>query len=108
MRDLNPRFEKLLIQAEDCDLIARLAPDTKKRELFAKLATDLRAMAHDVRARMAEQPDNDLPDESTQNPARGEVGSLNIEPLSDEQQRRPSATRVRLSGGGEAKGPVKD
>jgi hypothetical protein len=84
MKDLNPRFEKLLIQADDCDLIAKLASNTKKRELFAKLATDLRAMAHDVRAKMAEQPDNDLPDESAQNPARGEVGSLNIERLSDD------------------------
>jgi hypothetical protein len=84
MKDFNPRFEKLLIQAEDCDLIAKQAPNTKKRELFAKLATDLRAMAHDVRAKMAEQPENDLRDESAQNPARGEVRSINIEPLSDE------------------------
>lgn len=34
----------------DCELIGRLATDVKKRELFKKLAVDLRAMAHDIQS----------------------------------------------------------
>ena len=56
-RALNPRngrpeseLEKLLIEAEDCELIGRLATDPDKRELFKKLAVDLRGMAHDIEA----------------------------------------------------------
>jgi hypothetical protein len=36
------------MDAEDCDLIGRLASDPKKRELFEKLAADLRAIARDI------------------------------------------------------------
>jgi hypothetical protein len=50
---LRVRLEKLLIEAEDCDLIGRLATDSKKRELFKKLATDLRATARDIEAMIA-------------------------------------------------------
>ena len=53
MDDLNAKFEKLLTEAEDCDLIGRLATDKAKRELFEKLAVDLRAMARDIKAVMA-------------------------------------------------------
>ncbi|SHM74871.1 hypothetical protein [Bradyrhizobium lablabi] len=53
MEDLRAKLEKLLIEAEDCDLIGRLATDPKKRELFKKLAADLRAIAHDIQTVIA-------------------------------------------------------
>jgi len=48
MQDLQVKLEKLLLEAEDCELIARLATDIKKRVFFAKLAVQLRGLAHDV------------------------------------------------------------
>jgi hypothetical protein len=33
MKDLNAKLEKFLTEAEDCELIGRLAGDPKKREL---------------------------------------------------------------------------
>ena len=33
MEDLSAKLEKLLIEAEDCELIGRLATDLSKREL---------------------------------------------------------------------------
>jgi hypothetical protein len=53
MEDLSAKLEKLLIEAEDCDLIGRLATDPDKRELFERLAADLRAMARDIEAVIA-------------------------------------------------------
>jgi hypothetical protein len=53
MQDLREKLEKLLTEAEDCDLIGRLATDKQKRELFKRLAADLRAMAHDIEAVIA-------------------------------------------------------
>jgi hypothetical protein len=50
MKDLSSTREKLLSEAEDCDLIGQLATDLRKRELFKKLAIDLRAMAGDIQA----------------------------------------------------------
>ena len=47
---LRVKLEKLLVEAEDCDLIGRLATDKHKRELFKKPATDLRSMARDIEA----------------------------------------------------------
>ena len=84
MKDPGQQFERLLIQAQQCDLIAKLAVEGKKRELFAKLAADLLVMAHDVRAKIAERAGNGLPDEATQNPARSEVGRPDVKPLNDE------------------------
>jgi hypothetical protein len=52
MEDLSAKLEKLLAEAEDCALIGRLATDPNKRELFQRLAVDLRAMARDIRAVM--------------------------------------------------------
>jgi hypothetical protein len=48
MQDFKARLEKLLSEADDCDLIARLATDIQKRELFERLARDYRAMAKDI------------------------------------------------------------
>ena len=62
MEDLQARLERLLIDAEDCALIAKLATDERKRDLFNRLATDLRGMAFDVRAMLAlkrAEPDGD-------------------------------------------------
>jgi hypothetical protein len=48
MQDFKARLEKLLSEADDCDLIARLATDIQKHELFERLARDYRAMAKDI------------------------------------------------------------
>jgi hypothetical protein len=52
MEDLSAKLEKLLTEAEDCEIIGRLATDPNKRELFKRLAVDLRAMARDIQAVM--------------------------------------------------------
>jgi hypothetical protein len=48
MKDLRARLEKLKVEAEDCELIGRLATDRDNRELYEKQALDLRAMAREV------------------------------------------------------------
>ena len=48
MQDLSAKLEKLLSEAEDCELVARLATDLRKRAHFARLAVDLRRMAHEI------------------------------------------------------------
>jgi hypothetical protein len=53
MEDLTAKLEKLRTEAEDCDLIGRLATDRNKRALFEKLAVDLRTMAIDIEAAIA-------------------------------------------------------
>jgi hypothetical protein len=50
MEDLSARLEKLLVEAEDCELIGRLATDIRKRAVFEKLAVDLRALALNVQS----------------------------------------------------------
>jgi hypothetical protein len=56
VQDLKSKLEKLLTEAEDCELIGRLATDIHKRELFLRLAVDLRAMARDIEAVIATRP----------------------------------------------------
>jgi hypothetical protein len=53
MEDLRAKLEKLRLEAEDCELIARLATDVKKRAVFAKLALHLKSLARDVEAMIA-------------------------------------------------------
>jgi hypothetical protein len=49
MQDLKARIKKLLMGAEECDLIAKRATtDVQKRALFEKLARDYREMAEDI------------------------------------------------------------
>jgi hypothetical protein len=63
VEDLQARLEKLLIDAEDCALIGKLATDVRKRDLFNRLASDLRGMAFDVQAVIALKavgPDGDI------------------------------------------------
>ena len=53
MKDLKAELEKLLVNAEDCELIARLATDSEKRQTFGRIATQLREMAAELRADIA-------------------------------------------------------
>lgn len=48
MQDMTARLAKLRDDADDCILISRLATSPQKRELFAKLAEHLAALARDV------------------------------------------------------------
>lgn len=54
MKDYQERLEILLKEAAECDMIARLAAAPAKRERFAKLAGQYRAMADDMREAVAE------------------------------------------------------
>jgi hypothetical protein len=53
MKDLKAELEKLLVNAEDCELIARLATDSDKRETFGRIAKQLRGMAAELKAEIA-------------------------------------------------------
>jgi SepF-like predicted cell division protein (DUF552 family) len=53
MKDLKAELEKLLTNAEDCELIARLAADKRKRETFSRIANQLREMASELKADIA-------------------------------------------------------
>jgi hypothetical protein len=55
MQDLAQYLLKLRADAEDCDLISRLAIDQKKRAIFATLADHLRRAAADVENAIAER-----------------------------------------------------
>lgn len=48
MKDVKQRIEKLRFDAEDCDLISKLATVPEKREAFLKLAEDYRKMAREL------------------------------------------------------------
>ena len=48
MEDLQTRLENLRLEADDCELIARLSADLKRRAFFAKLSVQFRASARDV------------------------------------------------------------
>ena len=50
MDDLQAKLEKLSLEAEDCELIAKRTTDLKERSMFDKLAFQLRAMARDIEA----------------------------------------------------------
>ncbi len=50
MKDLRNKLEKLRADAEDCTLISRLATDKAKRELFARLAAQIRQMIAELEA----------------------------------------------------------
>lgn len=49
MKDMKAQLEKLLTEASECSLIAKLASDKAKRELFAKLAEHYTVLAAEVR-----------------------------------------------------------
>jgi hypothetical protein len=48
MKDMQARLEKLRDDAADCAIISGLATTKEKRDLFAKLAAHLTALADEV------------------------------------------------------------
>jgi hypothetical protein len=54
MKDLKEKLEKL-VDADDCELIGKLATDKTKREIFARLASPLRVTAADVERVVAQR-----------------------------------------------------
>ncbi len=54
MRDMKAQLEKLLTEASECALIASLATDKVKRDLFTKLAEHYGVLASEVKRAMAE------------------------------------------------------
>jgi hypothetical protein len=77
MEDLSTKLEKLLMDAEDCDLIGRLAADRNKRELFEKLAADLRAIARDIQVVIAGRTNVSPPSNQNKVPAATSNAELN-------------------------------
>lgn len=55
MQDMQAKLEKLLIEAENCALISKLATDKVKQELFARLADHLNVLASELRRVMNEK-----------------------------------------------------
>jgi hypothetical protein len=53
MKDLAAKLEKYRLEAEDCELISKLAGDANKREFFAKLAVQFRRLSRDIEEQMA-------------------------------------------------------
>jgi hypothetical protein len=58
MKDLQAKLEKLLVDAEDCELIPRLATDKAKQETFSRIAKQLRNMAAELKADISAQSGN--------------------------------------------------
>jgi hypothetical protein len=48
MQRLRAKLEKLTLDAEDCELIAKLAIDVKNRMFFTKMAVEFRSLANVV------------------------------------------------------------
>jgi hypothetical protein len=59
MQDMYAQREKLLVNAADCELIANLATDAKKREMFEHLAKQMRKFADDVGAEISAREGKD-------------------------------------------------
>ncbi len=59
MKDLRATLERILTEAEDCELIGKLATDAQKRALFEKMAVGLRIMAKDIEAMIAARTSTD-------------------------------------------------
>jgi len=76
MKDLKAELEKLLTNAEDCELIARLATDKSKRETFSRIAVQLREMAAELKAEIAARVPK----------ANGHAGTASIEDADGAQQ----------------------
>jgi hypothetical protein len=48
MKDMQAHLEKLRLEAEECELISKLATNAIKKALFAKLAAHHRTLAAEV------------------------------------------------------------
>jgi hypothetical protein len=59
MQDLKARREKYLFVAGNCDMIADHATDPQKRELFAKLAMQLKQIAGEIGAEIVTRQGRD-------------------------------------------------
>ncbi|MGY3606994.1 MULTISPECIES: hypothetical protein [unclassified Bradyrhizobium] len=53
MKDMQAHLEKLRNEAEECDLISKVATNATKKALFAKLAEHHRALVRDVEQAIA-------------------------------------------------------
>ena len=58
MQDLVAKLEKYQLEAEDCEMISKLAGDVKKREFFAKLAVQFRQLSRDIEQQIARRERN--------------------------------------------------
>ncbi|GIQ73182.1 hypothetical protein [Bradyrhizobium sp. RD5-C2] len=52
MKDMAAHLEKLRVEAEECELISKLATNATKKALFAKLAAHQRNLADEVERAM--------------------------------------------------------
>ena len=52
MKDMQAHLEKLRVEAEECELISKLATNATKKQLFAKLAVHHRTLADEVERAM--------------------------------------------------------
>jgi hypothetical protein len=52
MKDMQAHLEKLRVEAEECELISKLATNETKKALFAKLAAHHRTLAEEVERAM--------------------------------------------------------
>jgi hypothetical protein len=55
MQDMKAHLEKLQLQMAECEMIAKLATDTAKRELFARLADHYKVLAAEIERAIAER-----------------------------------------------------
>jgi len=56
MNELQAKLERLLAEAQDCDLIGNLATDHAKRATFRRMAEQFRQMAEQLRIDIAALP----------------------------------------------------
>ena len=68
MQDLHEKLEKYRLEAEDCEIIGRLAGDVKKRAFFARLAVRFRTMARDIEEQIAIREGSQAPSNETDTP----------------------------------------
>ena len=55
MKDLQAHLEKLRMEIAECEMIARLATDKVKQQLFIKLAEHYRVLASEVERAVKEK-----------------------------------------------------
>lgn len=68
MRDITEHLEKLSLQIAECEMIRDLATDTKKRELFTRLAEHFRVLAGEIEKTMAAPMPGNIPGPNAQEP----------------------------------------
>lgn len=65
MKDMQAQLQKLIVEAAECELIATLATDRAKRDLFTRLAEHYGILASEVRRAIAEATVPTVPKGST-------------------------------------------